>query len=118
MKKMIVDSVTGVILKHSKPPHPIGTEIDLKIDPLPSDHFKPYPYLWDFVTSSWTIDQGWKDNKDAHKQTMQDHAEAKKDEHARVKALLDDINTDWKDPQGDLLEALYSGFEEILRKDA
>lgn len=108
---------TGKLRKGKTPKGAGWITIDEDLHPLPADYPEEF-YLWDFGTEDYIPDQSKRDFKSNRKQAGEDHIQAKKDEHARIKALLDDVSTKWNDPQGDLLKALHSGFEEILRKDA
>lgn len=118
MKKLIVDSKTGVILHVGHEPYPDGVEIDRQKNPYPDGNFGSMTHKWDFETSSWVEYLEWKLNKKSRKKLNNQSRKAKKEEYIRIKALVDDNNTDWSDPTGELLKSLYEGFESILRKDA
>lgn len=112
----IVKSGTGIWARASVNARVESGEvaISLKDNPLLNDHNETTrPSKWNFP--------GWSVNQDAldKQQEAKDAQEALKSDkiaaHARIKARIDDLTTDWKDPQGDLMKELHEDLEKLLR---
>ena len=96
---------------------PNTTEIDTNINLIPSDyHRKKKPYLWSFVGTTWVVDQDTWDAISAGQTQNADDLQTQKDFLVTATALIDDPDTNWQDPQGDLVEDLYKTLQAMLRK--
>jgi hypothetical protein len=104
---------SGIVAVQGKNPKPVAGTVDIDIA-IPEDFDVSYkPYFWDFNSSSWAIDQDKLDKKAAKKAKKVKKFDDEVNIHSEAKDLLDDITTDWTDPNGDILKLVVEQIKKL-----
>jgi len=113
MRTARVYNDTGRIAAWGKNPKPIPNTTQIK-EPVPDDYNQSRkPYLWNFVSEIWSVDQDIVEANEGKKVKREKKLQDEQQAYADTKALLDDPSTRWNDPTGDILKSLAEHINKL-----